>query len=454
MARFDYDLAVLGSGDAGSEAAFLANEAGLSVVIIENDKWGGSSLNYSDIPMGALRYTSQLLYNARKGAKLGLSSANLRYNYPTMNNWKNFAMKRAGADDETVYTEDKIDCMRGEARLLSAHEISVGEETIRVKKILLATGASTLDTGIKIPQNVDYLLPENVPYLLRPPKSICIVGAGATGCEMAQYFASLGTEVTLVDLAVRVLPREDEEAGQVLEELFTKDGIRVLTQSRAIALEKDGSAGKRIVILRGGEEKTIKAEEVLLCTGYAPNVDLGLENAKVKFSSDGVKVDASMQTNVKGIYACGDIIGGYSSSAKAKMEARIAALHIIGKSKETVDYTGLVHVTKIYPEIASVGMTEDDCIKRDRKIKKVIKPIYCNASITTNFRSGFIKMICSKNGIFMGATIMAPNAGLIAQELAMALKYNMSIFEIFQVPHPESEWSMIIQNCCSDLLKS
>ena len=425
MARFDYDLAVLGSGDAGSEAAFLANEAGLSVVIIENDKWGGSSLNYSDIPMGALRYTSQLLYNARKGAKLGLSSANLRYNYPTMNNWKNFAMKRAGADDETVYTEDKIDCKRGEARLLSAHEISVGEETIRVKKILLATGASTLDTGIKIPQNVDYLLPENVPYILRPPKSICIVGAGATGCEMAQYFASLGTEVTLVDLAVRVLPREDEEAGQVLEELFTKDGIRVLTQSRAIALEKDGSAGKRIVILRGGEEKTIKAEEVLLCTGYAPNVDLGLENAKVKFSSDGVKVDASMQTNVKGIYACGDIIGGYS-----------------------------VHVTKIYPEIASVGMTEDDCIKRDRKIKKVIKPIYCNASITTNFRSGFIKMICSKNGLFMGATIMAPNAGLIAQELAMALKYNMSIFEIFQVPHPESEWSMIIQNCCSDLLKS
>lgn len=453
MARFDYDLAVIGSGDAGSEAAFLANEAGLSVAIIECDKWGGSSLNYSDIPMGALTYVSHLLHESKKAAKLGLSSNALRYNYPTVNNWKNFAMKRAGADDETVYTEDKITCYNGQAHLLSAHEISIGEDTIKAKNILIATGSSVLDTGIKIPENLDYWLPENVPHILRPPKSVFVVGSGATGCEVAQYFSEMGCEVTIADLAVRVLPQEDEEVGQVLEEIFTKDNITVLTQSRVIALEKSDNA-KKIVFIRGGQEKSVKADEVILCTGSAPNVDIGLENAKVKYTHEGIKVGPDMQTSTKNIYACGDVIGGHSSSTKAKIEARIAAMHIIGKSKEVVDYLGLIRTTKLYPEVAAVGLTEDDCIKSDRKYKKVIRPLFCNASITSNYRSGFIKMICDKRGLFLGATIMAPNASLIAQELAMALRYSMTIREIYAVPHPENEWSMIVQNCCEDLMNN
>ncbi len=453
MARYNYDLVVLGSGDAGSEAAFLANEAGLKVAIVENNKWGGSSLNFSDIPMGALRYVSNLMHEAKRASKLGLSSNALRYNYPTVNNWKNFAMKRAGANDKKVYTEDRITCIEGEARFLSAHEIAVGDETIKAKQFLIATGATIADVGIKIPENVNYWLPEDVPYILRPPKSVFVVGAGATGCEIAQYFSQMGATVTLADLAVRVLPQEDEEVGQVLEEIFTKDGIKVLTQSRVVALEKHDNAIK-VIFIRGGQEKSIKADEVVLCTGYTPNVqDLGLNNAKVKFNHDGIRVSGSMQTSAKNIYACGDVIGGHSNNTKAKIEARIAALHLIGKSREVVDYTGLIRTTKLFPEVATVGLNEDDCIKADRKFKKTIKPLFCNASITENFRSGFIKMISDKHGLFLGATIMAPNASLIAQELSMALRYNMSVREIYQVPHPENEWSMLVKNCCEDLLK-
>ena len=453
MARYNYDLVVLGSGDAGSEAAFLANEAGLKVAIVENNKWGGSSLNFSDIPMGALRHVSNLLHEAKRASKLGLSSNALRYNYPTVNNWKNFAMKRAGANDKKVYTDDRITCIEGEARFLSAHEIAVGDETIKAKQFLIATGATIADVGIKIPDNVNYWLPEDVPYILRPPKSVFVVGAGATGCEMAQYFSQMGATVTLADLAVRVLPQEDEEVGQVLEEIFTKEGIKVLTQSRVVALEKQDNSIK-VVFIRGGQEKSIKADEVVLCTGYTPNVqDLGLNNAKVKFNHDGIRVDGTMQTSAKNIYACGDVIGGHSNNTKAKMEARIAALHLIGKSREVVDYTGLIRTTKLFPEVATVGLNEDDCIKADRKFKKTIKPLFCNASITENFRSGFIKMISDKHGLFLGATIMAPNASLIAQELSMALRYNMSVREIYQVPHPENEWSLLIKTCCEDLLK-
>lgn len=453
MARFNYDLVVIGSGDAGTEAAFLANEAGLKVAIVESAKWGGSTLNYSDIPMGALNYVSKLMHEAKRANKLGLSSNTLRYNYPTVNNWKNFAMKRAGAGDKKIYTDDRITCIEGEARFLSAKEIAVGEETIKAKQFLIATGAKIADVGIKIPENINYWLPEDVPYILRPPKSIFVVGAGATGCELAQYFSEMGSDVTIADLAVRILPQEDEEVGQVLEEIFTKESIKVLTQSRVVALEKQDNSIK-VVFIRGGQEKTVKVDEVVLCTGYAPNVqDLGLDNAKIKYSHDGIKVNSMMQTSAKNIFACGDVIGGHSNNTKAKIEARIAATHIIGRSRETVDYTGLIRTTKLFPEVATVGMNEDDCIKADRKFKKTIKPLFCNASITENFRSGFIKMISDKHGLFLGATIMAPNATLIAQELSMALRYNMSVREIYQVPHPENEWSMLIKNCCEDLLK-
>ncbi|MCR5572755.1 MAG: FAD-dependent oxidoreductase, partial [Candidatus Saccharibacteria bacterium] len=264
--RFDYDLAVLGSGDAGSEAALIAAKSGLKVALIEANKWGGSSLNYSNVPFGALFHATQLFKGAQTGAKFGLSSANLRYNYPTLNNWKNVALRRAKANSKKEYEEAGITCLYGHGHLLSNTEISVNDETIRAKKILIATGAGMLDTGIKIPTNIEYWLPENVLEILRPPKSIFIIGAGSTGCELAQYFSTLGTQVIIADIAGRLLPREDEEAGQVLDEVFNKEKIKVLTQSRVIALEKDGIS-KKVIFLRGGQEKSIRVDEVLMCTG-------------------------------------------------------------------------------------------------------------------------------------------------------------------------------------------
>ena len=237
--RFDYDLAVIGSGDAGGKAALIAAESGQRVVLIEANKWGGSSLNVSNVPLGALFHASQIYKKALEGGKFGISSNGLRYNYPTINSWKNTAMRRAKANGKADFEEAGIVCIKGKARFISKKELAVGEEIIRAKNYLIATGASILDTGIKIPENVDYWLPEDVLNILRPPKSLFIIGAGSTGCELAQYFATLGTEVVIADIAGRLLPREDEEVGQVMDEIFSKDKIKVLTQSRVIALEKD-----------------------------------------------------------------------------------------------------------------------------------------------------------------------------------------------------------------------
>ena len=450
--RFDYDLAVLGSGDAGSEAALTAAKSGLKVALIEANKWGGSSLNYSNVPFGALFYATQLFKSAQIGSKFGLSSTNLRYNYPTLNNWKNVALKRAKANSKKEYEDAGITCLHGHGHLLSNTEISVNDETIRAKKILIATGAGMLDTGIKIPTNIEYLLPENVLEILRPSKSIFIIGAGSTGCEMAQYFSALGAQVIIADIAGRLLPREDEEAGQVLDEVFNKEKIKVLTQSRVIALEKDGNS-KKVIFLRGGQEKSIRVDEVLMCTGNAPNIDIGLENAGVKFTRNGIKVDERMRTSVRNIYAAGDVLGGHSSTEKAIIEARVAAAQILGHGKVMADYRGIIRVTDIIPEIAEVGDTEDDLIRHDAKYNKTVLPL--NSVLranTSDHMMGFIKLITAKrSNKILGATIMAPNAGLIIQEIALAIRYDMSTNDLANAPHLNNDWSELVRIACEQV---
>lgn len=448
--RFDYDLAVLGSGDAGGEAALIAAKSGLKVALIESGKWGGSSLNYSNVPFGALFYATQQFKNALNGAKFGLSSTGLRYNYPTVNNWKNVALKRAKANSKKDFEEAGISCLHGRGHLLSSTEISVNEQTIRAKKIVIATGASMLDTGIKIPTDIEYWLPENVLEMIRPPKSIFIVGAGSTGCELAQFFATLGTEVIIADIAGRLLPREDEEVGQVLDEIFNKEKIKVLTQSRVIALEKDATS-KKVIFLRGGQEKSIRVDQVLMCTGNQPNIDIGLENAGVKFTQRGIEVNEHCRTNVKNIYASGDVLGGHSSTEKALIEARAAAADILGRGKKAaVDYRGIIRVTNISPAIAEVGITEDDCIRHDSKYNKVIIALdSVQKANTSDNMMGFVKLILAKkSNKILGGTIMAPHAGLIAQELAIAIRYEMTTYELASVPHLANDWSELIRVAC------
>ena len=444
--KFDYDLIVIGSGDAGGEAALIAAKSGLKVGLVEAKKWGGASLNYSNVPFGAAMHAALTYKCALEGARYGISSANLRYNYPTLLNWKNRASKQAGGNSKTIFEDARITCINGIARFLSQTEIGVGNETIVAKKFLIATGASVADTGITIPENVDYYLPDSAVDMPRVPKSIFIVGAGSTGCEFAQYFAALGSEVVIADIAGRLLPREDEEVGQVMDEVFKRDRIKTLTQSRVVAIERDGSS-KRVIFMRGGQEKSIKVDVVVLCTGSAPNVDLGLDNAGVKYTRNGIKVDNNLQTTAKNIYAAGDVIGGPSSTEKAIIDARVAVAHIVGKSKDSVNYSGLIRITNTFPEVAQVGISEDDCIRRDRKIKKITVPLQAvQKSKITDCYSGFVKLIFSKNGTLIGGTVMAPNAGIVAQELAFGVRYEMSANEIASVPHAANEWSELIRS--------
>ena len=455
--KFDYDLIVLGSGPAGSSAALAAAKAGQKVAIVEAGKWGGSSLNDSDIPRRAVFQFSHLYYDALKGSRFGLSTSSLRYNYPTVQNWRMLATRRSGANSKKAFEEAKITCLSGYATFLSPYEIALGDKVIAAQKYIIATGASLNRDNISGIESVSCLTPEDALRLPRPPKSVFIVGAGSTGCELANYFSELGSSVVLADLAGRLLPKEDEEVGQLLNGYFENSlHIKVLTQSRVVAVEnvKDSNVLKRIFFLRGGQEKSVTANLVVLATGSNPALNLSLENAGVKYSKDGIDVDDMLRTSMKHIYAAGDCIGGESSSERAAYEGSLAASNLINKSKNLRNYEGFIRTTDTNPAVATTGLTEDDCVCKGIKCKKAVLPLSSvSASNTSDFRSGFIKILADPKDKLLGATVVCPNAELVIQEVAVAVRHKFTITQLASTPHVSSSWSELVHLAAKKLAK-
>jgi Pyruvate/2-oxoglutarate dehydrogenase complex, dihydrolipoamide dehydrogenase (E3) component, and related enzymes len=445
--KIDFDLVVIGSGAGGSTAAILAAKAGLKVAIVEANEFGGDAPNYSDIPMSALLHTSHLYDQARRGQQFGISSSNLHFNLPTMMNWKNSVIKHTGANNRQFYEEAGVKTIKGSAHFLSSHEISVNKKNITSKKYLIASGAVPIRPDIKNLENVKHLTPRSLLDIHHPVKSIFIVGGGSTGVEIAQFFAELGTKVLIADIASRLLPRDDEEVGQVIGQALDKNhGIKVLTSSRVVAIKRD-SIHKEVTFLRGGQEKFVKVDEVLIATGKTPAVDLGLENAGVEYTKNGITVNDNLQTSAKHIFAAGDVIGGNSSTSKAMHDSQVAANNIISRKKITADYNVIPKITSTYPAIASVGLKEDDAIKRDLKFSKSIIPLsHIARSNTSNFKDGFVKLIVDrKNGVILGGTVVSPEADSVINELSLAIRYNLTTYDLANLPHAFLSWSEAVK---------
>lgn len=459
MARkptFDYDLIVIGSGAGGSAAATIAAREGKRVAIIEADTFGGDSPNWSDVPTKALLHAAHLYDEARHGARFGLRSSTLGYNYPSLRSWKNLAVKRTGAGGNRRYYENEgIATHQGVAHFLTPHEISVNRRHISAETFLIATGSHWVAPNVQGLSDVTYLTPRTILEAMRPPKSLYVIGAGTIGVEIAQLMAIFGTKVYLAEIASRILPREDEEVGVLMERVLKEQkGITSLTQTRTLAVVKDG-IGKRITYTRGGVEKSIHVDEVLIATGRVPNVDLGLENASVRYTPKGIETDSYLQTSAKHIFAAGDVLGHNSHTHTALLESRVAANNLLHpKNKLSPDYTATPRLTFTHPGIASVGLGEDDCLKRDLAINKAVAPLNIVArSNTSDFRDGFIKVITDKKGVLIGATVVAPHAAEIIHELTLAIKYQLTATQVAETPHAFLSWSEAVRVACAKLVK-
>jgi pyruvate/2-oxoglutarate dehydrogenase complex dihydrolipoamide dehydrogenase (E3) component len=451
---FDYDLIVIGSGAGGSAAAAIAARKGKRVAIIESDTFGGDSPNWSDIPTKSLLHVARLYDEARHGDKFGLRTSTLGYNYPSIRAWKDLAVKRTGAaGNRRFYENNGISAFNATAHFLTPHEISVNRRHLSAEKFLIATGSSWATPKIQGLKDVDFFTPRTILEAIRPPKSLLIIGGGSHGVEIAQLMATFGTKVYLAEQAARLLPHQDSEVGELIERTLSEQkGVTVLTHSRVISVSKEG-LGKRILFSRAGVEKFVKADEILVATGRMPNVDLGLENASVKYTPKGIDVNDTLQTSTKHIYAAGDVLGRDSHTHTAILESRVAAHNLFEKVKMTPDYTATPGLIFSTPEIAHVGLSEDDCRKRDLPINKAIAPLNIIArSNTSDFRDGFVKIISDKKGVVLGGTIVAPHAAEMIHEIALAVKHGLSAKQVADTPHAFLSWSEAIRVAASKLV--
>ncbi|MES2630594.1 MAG: NAD(P)/FAD-dependent oxidoreductase [Patescibacteria group bacterium] len=450
---FDYDLIVIGSGAGGSAAATIAARAGKRVAIIEEDTFGGDSPNWSDVPTKALLHAASVYDEARHASRFGLRTSTLGYNYPSIRAWKDLAVKRTGAaNNRKFYEQNGVSAFNGKAHFLTPHEITVNRRHLSAAHFLIATGSGWVTPKIQGLDTVNFYTPRTILEAMRPPKSLFIIGGGSYGVEIAQLMAIFGTKVYIAEQAGRLLPHFDQEVGDTIEHVLTEQkGVTVLTHSRVLSVEKEGM-GKKILITRGGVEKFVKADEVLVAAGRAPNVDLGLDNASVKYTPKGIDVNDYLQTSVKHIYAAGDVLGRSSFTHSALLESKLAAHNIFERTNIAPDYTGTPSLIFTTPEVAQVGLTEDDCRRRDLAINKAIAPLNIIArSNTADFRDGFVKIIADKKGLILGATVVAPHAAEIIHELALAIKVGLTAAQVADTPHAFLSWSEAVRVAASKL---
>lgn len=454
--RFDFEYIIIGGGAAGLTAARQLASAKHKVAVIEQNSLGGTAVNDRDVPGKALSHFSNLYAEAIAGSRFGMSSTNLRYNYPTVLHWKERAISRAKPDKKAL-EEMGVTFIRGKAHFVGPYDISVGgqEKTLSASKFLITTGAELMTDGISGLDTVPYYTPATALDIPRPPKAVLVVGGGASGVEIAEYYAELGAKVVIAEMSARLLPKEDEEVGQVMAQYLAKRlGIKTLTDTRVTAIEKD-KISTRVVFMRGGQEKTVRVETVVVATGSKPAVDLGLNNARVNFDKNGITVDKTLQTSARNVFAAGDVLGGESSTEKAVYSAEIAVMNMIGRSKAYADYSGFMRIVDTHPQVATVGFSEDDLVKRSRKYRKVVVPLSeVISSTTSDFRIGFLKVLVDHQGKILGATMLGPSAAECLQEFAMAIRHGLTLVQIASTPHPAGEWTAIVKVATKKLANS
>jgi mercuric reductase len=451
--KFDYDIIVIGSGAGGGVAADIAAKKGKRVAIIESDKFGGEYPHTGCVPVGALLQAAHSLDDARDAAHFGIRSSTIGFNYPTIKAWKDSAIKRTGVENTARYYQSQgISLFHGDAHFLSPHEITVNRRHLSAEQFLVATGSSLDIPEIDGLPTIPYLDAVTALDVTKPPKSLFIVGAGDTGCEYAELFSIFGTKVYIADMAPRILPRYDEEVSRHVHEMFEEvRGIHTLDKAKVISVKKEGLS-VRVTLMRGGEHYSVRVDSILIATGKHPRVDIGLENAGVTYTPKGIVVNEFLQTHARHIYAAGDVLGHHMLTHTGIQESRIAAHNLTEKTKASPDYTAVPRVTYLSPEVATTGMTEADCLKRDLDIKTSTVPISTvTRSNVSNQRDGFCKVITDKKGVIIGGTVVAPRAGEIIHELTLAVQYKLTAADLAATMHAYPTWSEIVRVACAKI---
>jgi dihydrolipoamide dehydrogenase len=453
-----FDVIIVGGGPAGYVCAIRAAQLGLSTAVVEKDKLGGVCVNIGCIPTKALLHSAYALNLINHDAKaLGIEVTGVKGDYGV-------AMKRSRqvADQnskgaEFLMKKNKITVLRGTGVLQAGKKVKVGTDVHEAKKaVIIATGSRVKgipQIGLEL-NKTTVISSDEALFLEQAPATLAVVGAGAVGCEFADVFNAFGTKVTLIEALPRVLPLEDAESSDVLTKSYRKRGITVLAgaQVKKATVVKDRVT---LEVAAGGKTETIEVEKVLMAAGRAVNTEsMGFQEAGVQLDQRGfVKVNLeTLETTAPGVYCIGDVAGPPMLAHKGSREGVVVAERIAGHKPHPIHYDNVPSVTYCHPEVASIGMTEEQAKEKKLDYQVGRFPFSANGRArTTGETEGFVKIIRDKKyGEILGAHIVGSHASEIIHELAVARENEYTVEEVDLAIHAHPTLSEAVAEAALD----
>jgi pyruvate/2-oxoglutarate dehydrogenase complex dihydrolipoamide dehydrogenase (E3) component len=436
-----YDLIVLGSGSASRDgAAKAARRFDAKVALVESERWGGSCPNVACKPTKAYLVVAELGHDInRLAGKLGIEVGPARIDLARVKERKDSLKK-----PQPKWVEDLqavgFDTYEGEAELVGPTEVRVGDERLTADRILIATGSRTFVPPIVGIDEIDWIDHVSALELTKLPESLLVVGGGPVGLEFAQTFARFGSRITVVQSADRISPRSDEQASAVLQTaLEEEDGIEFLLSSAVEQVRRAGAEVEATVIpTEGAGSRSVRVSNVLLASGRAPNVEqLHLDDLGIEHDRFGILVDERMRTSVEGIWAVGDVTGRYQFTPVAQYQARIAVDEMFAGMAMPADYSVLPTAIFTDPELAGVGLTEQEAREMDIEHEVAVHYLHhVQRSSYKEQKTGLYKIVFEHGSRrVLGVHVVAPNGSDIVQGFSLVLRYEGTVDDLAEMHH-------------------
>lgn len=439
--RFDTNLVVIGAGSAGLVSSLIAATVKAKVTLVERHRMGGDCLNTGCVPSKALIRSARIADYARRAQEFGLAPQPVEVNFSkVMERVQKVVAAIEPHDSVERFTQLGVDCVLGQARIVSPWEVEVDGDILTTRNIIIASGARPRVPEIPGLEALDYLTSDTVWEIREAPSRLLVLGAGPIGCELAQAFARLGSRVTLVTHADRVLPREDPEVSEQVHAAFTRQGITVLLAHEPSVFSLSES-GQHCTLSTSEGSCDVTFDRLLLAVGRSPNVEgLGLEELSIGLTPGGtVAVDAYLRTAVPGIYACGDVAGPYQFTHMASHQAWYATVNaLFGKLRKfKVDYSVVPWATFTDPEVARVGLNETEAREQGIACEVTRYDIDdLDRAIADGEAHGFVKVLTEPGrDRIIGATVVGYHAAELINEFVLAMKHGIGLNKILATIH-------------------
>lgn len=453
-----YDLIVIGGGSAGLVAAGGAGILGAKVALIEKNLLGGDCLYTGCVPSKSLIRSAKFANDMKRASDFGFEISDLKFKnnkFESITNRVQNVIKQIEPHDSPERFEEMgAEVIFGTPRFLNEHEIEVSlknsdeKRLMKAKRFCISTGSSPFIPPIEGLQETGFITNEEVFHLKDLPEKLVILGGGAIGVELGQSFARFGAKVTIVEMAERILIKEDAEVSVFMQKLLQAEGLEILTKSKAVKFHKKGKNKKIVTVEKDGETEEIVCDEILVAVGRKPNIkDLDLEKAGVKFDEKKIETDDYLRTSTKNIFAAGDVTNHFQFTHTADYEAQIVLQNafLFFPLTKKVDFRVVPWATFTEPEIARVGLTESEAKKKFGKVK-VIKVHFeeNDRAHAEGEIEGFAKIVL-KGKTIVGATIVGLRAGELIHEFVLAMKLGLSLEDLNKAIHVYPTLSKITQ---------